>query len=103
MNIERWHTLTLAEQLGNIGSEIHRIRVWKDRGDRTSTMQAFDRALECIDLSLADDRWKHRLKEIARLREVLTDRVLDAGQYSVPFVQLEDYCMFFAMIARSQI
>ncbi len=29
----RWHTMTIAEQLGNVGSEYERALSWKERGE----------------------------------------------------------------------
>ncbi len=101
INIERWHTLSLAEQIGNIGSEICRLRKTEERKDAPATEQSFYRALDCIDATISDLRWKWRLKEIVRLREVLADHVVHAGVYAVPLEQLERYCTDFAMIARS--
>ncbi len=65
----RWFTLNLAEQLGNVGSEYERALNWKEKNNLAQSQKAFDRMLELLDLTLADSRWKHRLKEIARLRE----------------------------------
>jgi len=30
----RWHPMTIAEQLGNVGSEYERALIWKERGDK---------------------------------------------------------------------
>jgi hypothetical protein len=65
----RWFTLTLAEQLGNVGSEYERALNWKNKNNPEQSQKAFDRMLELLDLTLEDSRWKHRLKEITRLRE----------------------------------
>jgi hypothetical protein len=65
----RWFTMTLPEQLGNVGSEYERALNWKKKDKPEQSLKAFDRMLELLDLTLADPRWKHRLKEIARLRE----------------------------------
>ncbi len=35
--------------------------------------QAFDRAVELLDLTIADERWKGRRKELTRARELLCD------------------------------
>jgi hypothetical protein len=66
----RWHTLTLMEQLGNVGSEVDRaIRAHEQRRqDRFE--RSLDRALELFDLTANDPRWKgHRRREILRARE----------------------------------
>lgn len=68
----RWLTMTLSQQMGNIGSEIHRL-VLSQNKDQSRFDSTFDRALELIDLTLSDPRWKTGYKEIARVREVLCD------------------------------
>src|SRR5207247_2648286 len=64
--------LSLAGQLANVGSEVGRMLRWRDRDERLMT-EPFDRALELLDLTLADPRWRDRLREVARPRELLCD------------------------------
>ena len=69
--VGRWWALSLAEQLGNIGSEISRAERWKSRNPDLAR-GALYRALELLDLTLADPRLRHsrpRLREIARARD----------------------------------
>ena len=73
LNAQRWHNLSLAQQIGNIGSEVARAFLWKSRGEIAQTEKAVDRFLELIDLTLADNRWRKRRLEVTRLREVLCD------------------------------
>ena len=56
----RWARLSLAEQLANVGSEVGRLRRWRERDERLAT-GAFERALELLDLTLADPRWRGRV------------------------------------------
>src|SRR3989338_6451979 len=96
----RWHALSLAEQLGNVGSEVHRA-VSAEGNNDSDFHAAFTRALELFDLTLADPRHRKRLKEIARARELLCDA---AGQRSVYQTTLEDndaYLLCFAMAAHN--
>ena len=88
--------MTLAEQMGNIGSEIHRLVASRNR-DQSRFDAAFDRALELIDLTLADPRWKKGYKEIARAREVLCDICFGQSQYDTSLEALDDY--FFKFVA----
>jgi hypothetical protein len=53
--IRSWWELTLAEQLGNVGSEVSRAARWTDRNPDLAT-RALHRALELLDLTLADPR-----------------------------------------------
>ena len=96
----RWFTLSLAEQLGNIGSEVGRARKWEGR-DRESFSGAVDRALELFDLTLADERWRGRRYEIARAREVFCDTAVGEREYQSSLETLERYFNDFAYMARN--
>jgi len=68
----RWLTLSLAQQMGNIGSEVSRAFRWQEKGNREQAMKALNRGLELFDLTLADARYGFsRKKEISRARESL--------------------------------
>ena len=92
----RWHTLSLAEQLGNVGSEYGRALSWKEKNNPEYTLKAFDRMLELLDLTIADPRWLRRLKELVRLREE-TCRLLETGGNGR---DLRKYFLQFALLAR---
>ncbi|MFA5129442.1 MAG: hypothetical protein WC477_00820 [Patescibacteria group bacterium] len=94
----RWQTLTLAEQLGNVGSEVS--RAVKARGSEDRYQSAIARALELLDLTIADIRWHDRLKEIVRTREVLADAASHGSEYSTSLEDLDRYFFYFAMAAR---
>ena len=95
---ERWHTLSLADQLGNIGSEVGRARTWQGK-DEKSFWGAVSRALELFDLTQADPRWKARRHEINRVRESFADAVLGGKEYGSTLQDLENYCMPFALVS----
>jgi hypothetical protein len=97
----RWQTLTLAEQLGNIGSEVSRAAKWQNR-DEKFFAGAVERALELFDLTIADKRWHGRLKEIVRAREVFCDTVLGDKKYSDTLSGLTKYFDIFALAARGK-
>lgn len=99
---ERWRTLTLAEQLGNIGSEVGRAAKWQGKDD-DSFWGAVGRALELLDLTRADSRWKKRRGEIDRARETFSDAVLGGHEYNSFLPDLERYFMRFALLARSRV
>jgi len=95
----RWYSFTLAEQLGNIGSEVN--RAIRARGDEKRFEGAIHRALELLDLTLSDPRWKKRLKEIARAREILCDTAYGASEYNTSLEDLNHYFLYFALAARA--
>lgn len=95
----RWFKMSLSEQMGNTGSEIHRL-VLSQKKDQNRFDSAFDRALELIDLTLADPRWKKGYKEIARVREVLCDIYFGENQYDTSLEALDNYFFQFGLAAR---
>lgn len=98
----RWWTLTLAEQLGNVGSEVGRALNWRSRDPRIS-QGALERALELIDLTLDDPRHRAsvaRLRELCRVRETLLDFLVGPNQYGSSEAALRRYFDAFAVAAR---
>lgn len=98
---ERWHKMSLCEQLGNIGSEVGRATKWQEK-DKNSFWGAVSRALELFDLTQKDSRWSYRRKELDRAREVFADAVLGGKEYGSNLKDLEKYFMPFAMQAMSR-
>jgi len=97
----RWGALSLAEQLGNIGSEVGRTGKWNNKNE-TSFSGARDRAFELFDLTLSDPRWNRAQKtEIARAKELFSDSLSGGTLYHSTTQDLEKYFMQFAMIARN--
>lgn len=86
----RWYQLSLAEQLANIGSEVGRAAKWQGKDERNFD-GAVDRALELLDLTLEDLRWRNRLPELGRLREIFCDGVLGGKEYNTKLSDLENY------------
>ncbi|HEV2917393.1 MAG TPA: hypothetical protein VGW78_06645 [Candidatus Babeliales bacterium] len=77
----RWFELSLIEQLANIGMDIERAIKGRQKKDYLYSQQAFERALDLLDLTIADKKHKGRLKEIVRLREVLVDYFMCDNEY----------------------
>lgn len=97
----KWFTLTLAEQLGNVGSEVERAFNRWEKGDYEYAVQAADRALELLDITSMDERWHGaKLKELRRVREVLADRFYGNREYGGSDELLKNYFLYFALAAR---
>ena len=94
---QRWAQLPWAQQLGHVGSELSRARHWEMKGDLMSREKALIRAFELLDLTLDDKRWRSRLKELARLREAVSDWFCGEKNYNIPSKALEDYCTRFVL------
>jgi acyl-CoA hydrolase len=73
----------------------------RDQGrNEARAAAAFERALELLDLTLADPRWRGRLREIARARELLCDAASGGRAYGTTLADLDRYFLWFAIAAR---
>ena len=101
----RWWTLSLFEQLGNVGSEVSRAIRWTSRNPELA-QAALYRALELMDLTLADPRHRQspaRLREIARTREVMVDFFAGSNQYGSNAAGLQKYFDAYALAAVREV
>jgi hypothetical protein len=71
MELNRWEKFSKREQLLMIGSEFMRAKTWQKK-DNEKFISALWRALELIDLTLSDSKWKQNLLMLFRLREEVT-------------------------------
>ena len=98
----RWHSLSLAAQFGHVGSEISRAIRWSTKNPETA-QAALYRGLELIDLMLDDPRHREsvaRLREIARVREVVVDFLAGTNEYGSTGPSLQKYFDQFALAAQ---
>lgn len=95
----RWHNFSLAEQMGNIGSEVSRAKSWEGK-DEDLFWGAAERALELFDLTISDKRWRDRVYEIKRAKEVFCDALSGGSEYGSKLKDLQKYFDDFALIAR---
>jgi hypothetical protein len=96
----RWEELSFAEQMSNVGSEIERTISWKAKGRADFARRAFERALELLDLTIADSRNRGRLRELSRVREALADYFAFDNTYRSSDEAWQRYFRFFLMAAR---
>ncbi|MEA1926249.1 MAG: hypothetical protein U9M90_03350 [Patescibacteria group bacterium] len=99
----RWQQLSFFEQIANIGSEVERTILWKEKGNREYSEKAFERALELLDLTIADKKNKLRLKELTRLREALADFFAFDNEFSSSDKLWRSYFYPFNWAARSKL
>lgn len=92
---QKWATLSLFEQMGNIGSEVGRTMNALRRGDEESMRGAFYRGLDLIDASLGS-MTVSRKQELLRAREEFSAAV----ENGLPDSGLEAYFMNYAIAAR---
>jgi len=97
---ERWSKFSLAEQMGNIGSETDRAIMWLKKNNKPYSENAVFRALELLDLTIADERWSKGRKELTRAREIICDVFLGDNEYHIPMEWIQKYFFQFALVAR---
>ena len=95
----KWRELSLAEQLANVGSETNRALNWQGR-DEQLYKNAINRALELLDLTISDPRWRKRLKEIVRVREFLGAAIFGDNEFKTSLKDLDKYFFNFTLVAR---
>jgi hypothetical protein len=95
---ESWSKFSLEEQLGNIGSEVS--RAIRAKGDAEYYWGAVSRALDLFYLTIIDHRWKGRLKEIVRAKELFCAAALGSNEFKTTLEDLDKYFTYFALIAR---
>ena len=99
-----WFKLGLAEQLANVGSEVERAILWRDKNKEYSR-KAFCRALELLELTLSDNKNRRysRLKELSRLKEVLIDFFYFDNRFSSSDELFRRYFYAFSYAARQTV
>lgn len=96
----RWFTFSLVDQLANTGGEVERALNWRDKNADEPARRAVVRALELLDLTLADPGNRGRRRELARLRETLVDYFLGDNRYGSSPRLWRRYFLPFACAAR---
>lgn len=96
----RWFEFSLISQMANIGSEVFRAIQWKNKSNKEYSQMAFERALELFDLTMADQKNIHRLREIARARELFADFFYGDNTYKSSDESWQKYFHAFNYAAR---
>ena len=92
--------MPFIEQMANIGSEVERALNWRAKNNAAYCQQAFERALELMDLTLESAGRPARLKEVARLREALVDYFFGTNEFMSTEAAWRSYFLCFAYAAR---
>ena len=96
----RWSKLSFLEQMANVGSEVERALNWQAKNNPAYCQQAFERALELLDLTLDSGKGFAQLKEIARTREAIVDYFLGTNQFMSTNALWRKYFSYFTYAAR---
>ncbi len=99
---KRWWEFSIEDQLGNVGSDVYRAFQWQKKGNCEYFQGALDRALELMDLTIQDPRWKKRLRELCRVREMICDYFLGTNEFKSTPESLQNYFDYFALIAQGK-
>jgi hypothetical protein len=98
----RWNLLPFTEQMANVGSEVERTISWNQKGRPDFSGRAFERALELLDLTIADAKNRSRLRELLRVREVLADHFCFDNIYQSTQQSWQRYFNCFLIAARGR-
>jgi len=96
----RWKKLSFFEQMANIGSEVERAINWKNKNNTEYSQLAFERALELINLTIADEKNYKRLRELTRVQENFIDYFACGNNYSSSEENWKNYFYSFALAAK---
>jgi hypothetical protein len=98
----RWNQLSFVEQMANVGSELERTVSWKQKNRPDYSRRAFERALELLDLTVADAKNRSRLKELLRVRECFSDHFFFENEYQTTPESWQRYFRSFLFAARGK-
>jgi len=98
----RWASMTLSEQMANIGSEISRALNWQKKDKKDYCHKAVFRALELISLTIDSVSKKSQYKELTRLRECINDYFFGENQFNSTNYQWQKYFDHFNYAARKK-
>ncbi|MDD5422888.1 MAG: hypothetical protein WC592_08550 [Candidatus Omnitrophota bacterium] len=96
----RWAKMPLCEQMANVGSEVDRALNWRSKGNADHSRNAFERALELMDLTIESASSFARLKELTRVREAMVDYFMGQNIFGSTDELWRSYFMYFAYVAR---
>lgn len=106
LTLERWCRFSILEQLANVGTDIERAIQWRRVQNLDYSQQAFARALELLDLTIADPKnVRGKRKEILRVREALIDHFVYDNEYQTTEEFWQQYFYDFnyaAAVARGK-
>lgn len=91
--------MTLISKLANVGSEVYRAILWKEKNRKYSQM-AIERALELLNFTINNEKNFFRLKELTRIRECLLDYFFGKNEYQSTDKQWQDYFYSFNYLSQ---
>ena len=89
--------MPFSKQVANIGSEVSRACRWKHKGSVERMNNAFDRALDLLDMTVECVSGTKR-RELLRLREVMCDYFVGDNIYGSNDYLMTHYFDVFAFV-----
>jgi len=80
MDSAKWNRYPRERQILMIGSEFARAKNLLRDGVNDEVAQCYERAFELLDLCAMDPKWRPRLRELLRFREMLGELYLDLSK-----------------------
>src|SRR5512135_692179 len=88
MDSEKWNRFPAERQILMIGSEFARAKNLLRDNDIGEVIQCYERAFELLDLCGMDPKWKPRLRELLRFREMLGELYLNVSKDDQDFMMM---------------
>lgn len=88
---ERWHQMTVQEQLANVGSEVHRAIRFKNKNDEKKALNFVNAALDFLVLTQSDPKNRNRIQELGFCKEELIDYFIGENIYQTTDEMLIKY------------
>ena len=102
VNQERWNTLDIFNQMGNIYSEVGRSFKAKTNGNTADQQEAVTRAIDLFDATVESllSKRSPKIKEVLRAKEQFLDAMYNEQFDKIEAEKLDRYFLQFALAAR---
>lgn len=95
LDIEKWQSLPKEKQILNIASELSRAKNWLIKKDIPEADNCIARALELVDITANDKKWRSGLKELLRWRGLLAAFYISKDKSLPEFLNLFKTLLYF--------
>lgn len=73
LSIDKWFSLPAHHHVLMIAAELNRAKNWIEKGDWNHVRSCYERAFELVDLTVNDPKWRGKIRELLRFREMLAE------------------------------
>ena len=95
---EKWYSMSVEEQISNIGGEVNRAINWEKKGNIDRARNFCNKAKELLQISIEDPKNRHRIGEFFNGICELDDRFFGDNKYNTTDEMLRKY--YDAFITR---